>query len=159
MGLLDSIVGRREERSPNESLVDSLSDLDPQLGNAFSSYLLNRSRLSVLSREASEQFQYSKSSTRTEQGRAMDPFFREMHKLVGDQAKLITTMEGIAKKRKFRMARALGEGRQSVNKTLDTLARIAAASNDPSINRLQGLQDAMHMYRSVEQSVLWPALQ
>lgn len=159
MGWMDSLTGRREERSPNEALVDSLSDLDPQLGNSFSNYLLNRSRLAVLSREVSEQFQFVKSSTRTEQGRAMDPFFREMQKLIGDQAKIISTMEAIAKKRKFRMARALGEGKQSVNKTLDTLSRIAAASNDPAINRVQGLQDAMHMYRSVEQSVIWPALQ
>jgi hypothetical protein len=158
MGILD-IFGKRDERNPNELLADNLTELDPILGSSFSSYLLNRSRLTMLQREASEQYQLVKSRGKTEQARAMDVYFRESFQLVEQQTRLLAKMHACAKNRRFRMAGQLGEAHRNLAHTEETLRRIVNATNDPAINRLQGMQDALAMHRGMEVSVLWPTLQ
>jgi hypothetical protein len=56
------------------------------------------------------------------------------------------------------MAKSLAEADKNMMKTVGTLQRITQAVNDPAINRLQGLQEALSNHRQMEVSVLLPSL-
>ena len=158
MGFFDTMFGRQEQGNPNEILAASLTSLDVQLGSAFSAYVTNKSRLSVLGREAVEQFQMVKSKDRNEQTRAMESYFREALALMENQRRLVTTMNEVSKKRRFKMATELATVLAQIKRSEETLRRVVQANNDPAINRLQGMGDALSHHKSMEQSVLWPAL-
>jgi len=136
----------------------SLSELDHSLGSSYSAYMLNKARVSVLAREASEQFQLVKAKNRVEQARAMDPYFREMLALFERQQKIVSRMCSVCKEHRFKMAKSLAEADKNMMKTVGTLQRITQAVNDPAINRLQGLQEALSNHRQMEVSVLLPSL-
>jgi hypothetical protein len=89
----------------------------------------------------------------------MEPFFRDTLQLVESQRKIIEGMHAIAVKRKFRMAKDLKTAIAHTKRCENVLRRILAASSDPAINRLQGVQVALSHYRTMERSVLLPALQ
>jgi hypothetical protein len=128
------------------------------MSTAFSAYLINKSRLGVLSKEAVENFLMVKSKDKNEQTRAMEHYFRESLALMENQRRLLTGMSEVAKKRRFRMAKELAGCVASVKRTEDTLRRVVAANNDPAINRLQGMNDSLSHHRSMELTVLWPVL-
>ena len=158
MSFIDRLPGKEVQLSPNEELLGGLSALDPALSSSFRTYLQNKSRLGVLSREAVEQYQMVKSKDKNEQTRAMEQFFREAHTLIEQQRRLLVTMQDVSKKRRFKMAKDLADVVSNVKKTEDTLRRIVGANNDHAINRLQGMNDTLAMHRSMESSVLLPAL-
>ena len=158
MGFLDNLLGKAPSQTPSEELTASLASLDPALGRAWSAYLLNKARMGVLSREASEHYQMVKSHDRNNQTRAIEPYFREALALLENQRRLLVEMADLSKKRKFRMAKELGSCVQQIKHTEDTLRRIASATNDPAINRLQGMNDTLVHHRSMELSVLLPCL-
>jgi hypothetical protein len=157
MGILD--IFKRERRNETRLVVESLADLDPSLGSAWAVYLQNINRLTILSRESSQHYQLIKSLGKTDQNRAMEPFFRDTLTLVESQRKLIEGMAATAVQRKFRMAKDLKSAITQTRHAEDVLRRICSASGDPAINRLQGVQVALSHYRTMEQSVLMPALQ
>lgn len=158
MGMFDNLLGRTPVQTPDEALVSGLRELDPRMGRCLESYLLNKTRLTVLSREAGEQYQMVKARTRNEQTREMEPFFREALSLLEQQRKLVAEMTEVAKKRKFRMARGLADCGAVVRGTEETLRRIMAANNDHAINRLQGMNDALAHHKSMEGAQLLPLL-
>ena len=158
MGVIDALFGRSEQQNPHEQIISSLAQLDPALSGAFRAYITNRARLSVLTREAVEGYQMVKSKTKNEQTRVTEPFLREALQLIENQRRLITQMHEVSKKRRFKMMKDLEQALNSVKKTEETLRRVAAAVNDPSINRLQGMNDALTMHKSMESAVLWPTL-
>jgi uncharacterized protein YyaL (SSP411 family) len=157
MGILD--IFKRQNKSDREVQIETLGDLDPSLGSAFAVYMQNITRLNILTKEASQHYQLIKSMGRMDQNRAMEPFFRDMLALVESQRKLIEGMHSTSVSRKFRMAKDLKSAITQTRHTEDVLRRICSASGDPAINRLQGVQVALQHYRSMERSVLLPALQ
>ena len=158
MGFFDNMLGRREEKDPNEEIINSLASLDSELSGAFRTYLVNKSKLHVLSKEAVEQFQMVKGKDKNEQTRELEPYLRESLALMENQRRLLTGMRDCSKKRRFRMAKDLSVAVTSVTRTEDTLRRVVAANNDPTINRLQGMNDALTNHKSMELGVLWPVL-
>jgi hypothetical protein len=158
MGFFDNIFGPKEVRNPNQQLEDGLRHLDNALGSAFSAYCTNRTRLIILSREASESYQMVKSKGHNEQTRAMEPLFREALQLIESQRKLVASMAEVSKKRRFRMQNELARSLLSIKKTEEVMRRIASANNDPSINRIQGMNDALSHHKAMEATILWPAL-